>query len=169
MQLKAIVDGSAEITDEMANFPMFADMEMTVRFLRGHTMLLLQAILLLQKNLAEVLEASGTKGDAKEKVSVRGIPDFWLTFLEKLEQKAAGPGPLITLFADCDKPLLKSLVGIDVKLRHEPELAFTLRFHFASNSYFNNAHLSKIYFLDTNVQPDAPANYSGAHVYKYEG
>lgn len=76
---------------------------------------------------------------------VKGIPNFWLQAIKNCTHND-------DLIHECDEEALSYLLDVKVNLVNEPDLSFTLEFEFAPNPFFENAVLTKQYFLsyDTN-------------------
>lgn len=69
---------------------------------------------------------------------IKGIPGFWLRALKNCTN----------LIRDCDDEPFNYLNDIKLNLMCVPELSFILEFEFAANPFFENATLTKQYFLD---------------------
>lgn len=92
-------------------------------------------------------------------LSLKGIPNFWLTVFKNVE-------PLAALITPADEPILAHLE--DVKLTVN-EKSFTLDFVFSNNEYFTNRVLSKTYDLEFAVDETDAINYSGPEISGVKG
>lgn len=90
---------------------------------------------------------------------VKGIPDFWLTVLKYVPK-------VDVLVKEYDEPLLKHLADIKVRTQSDPELSFTLEFHFSPNEFFSNTRLDKTYFMKCRPDPNDPFSFDGPEIYK---
>lgn len=76
-----------------------------------------------------------------------GVPNFWLQAMKNCTHSD-------DFIQDCDEEALKFLRDIKINLFNEPELSFTLEFEFAENPFFDNALLTKQYFLDCDTDEE---------------
>lgn len=92
----------------------------------------------------------------------QGIPDFWLNVLKN-------SGTYLLLVHDDDLPILKYLNDLRVQCRQDPDMSFTLEFHFGENPYFHNEVLTKKYFMSCKVDPDNPFVFDGPEIHRSRG
>lgn len=90
----------------------------------------------------------------------KGIPDFWLTIFRNTEL-------LSDMIQPHDETLLKHL--IDIKIKYDEDLSYTLEFHFQPNDYFNDSVLTKKYFLRCKIDGEEPFEFEGPEIYKCTG
>lgn len=109
-------------------------------------------------------EANG-EGDKTERKTpppfVKGVPKFWLTIFQNLEQ-------FNDLIEPNDVPVLEHLEDIKMAITKEP-MGFKLFFHFSPNDYFTNDCLTKTYEMRVEVDPKDPFAFEGTEIYKTEG
>lgn len=74
--------------------------------------------------------------------TVKGIPNFWLQALKNCTNYDE-------LIREGDEEALSYLADIRVILIKEPEMSFKLEFEFAPNPFFENAVLTKQYYLSS--------------------
>ncbi|CAH1971730.1 unnamed protein product [Acanthoscelides obtectus] len=140
----AIVNGGHEPTDEEAQWP--SDLEDD-----------------LPENVKEKIAAErGKQKETSVPEDAKGIPEFWLNVFKN-----------VVLLADMmqpyDVPILKHLTDIKTICREEPNMGFTLKFHFSSNEYFTNEVLIKDYMMKCAPEEDDPFNFEGPEIYKCTG
>lgn len=90
--------------------------------------------------------------------NMNGIPKFWLQALKNCTYNDE-------LIRDCDEEALDYLRDVRVCLQNEPDLSFTLEFEFGPNPYFENAILTKQYFLNC----DSGDEFYGFSIVKAKG
>lgn len=89
-----------------------------------------------------------------------GIPKFWLEILKHGS---------ILYFHESDERILAYLCDIQLKLKQNNGYSAVLEFHFAENPFFDNAVLTKEFFLDMDLKANKPFVYEGPEVYKSVG
>lgn len=90
-----------------------------------------------------------------------GIPKFWLAILKHAS---------ILYFHDSDERILEYLRDIQLKLKLDNEsCSAVLEFYFGENPFFENAVLTKEFFLQMELIPSKPFTYEGPEVYKSVG
>lgn len=67
-----------------------------------------------------------------------------------------------------DEPLLKKLTDIKIVYSQDP-MSYTVEFYFEPNDYFENAVLTKQYFLKSKVDTEYPLTFEGPEIYKCAG
>ena len=92
---------------------------------------------------------------------VEGIPDFWLTVFRKVDQ-------LNEMMSVDDEPILRHLKDIVVVYQAEP-IGFDLQFHFSENEFFEDAVLTKEYFMSGDPAAHDPFLYDGLRISKCKG
>lgn len=78
---------------------------------------------------------------------IKGIPNFWLQALKNCTHHDE-------LIHDCDDEALNYLLDIRVRMTDDPEMSFTLEFEFSPNPCFQNAILTKQYFLSCDTDEE---------------
>ena len=66
-----------------------------------------------------------------------------------------------------DEPLLKQL--LDIKIKYDEDLSYTLEFYFAPNDFFTDSVLTKKYFLRCKIDGEEPFAFEGPEIYKCSG
>lgn len=89
-----------------------------------------------------------------------GIPKFWLEILKHGS---------ILYFHESDERILAYLYDIQLKLKQNNGYSAVLEFHFAENPFFDNAVLTKEFFLNMDLKANKPFVYEGPEVYKSVG
>lgn len=139
---KAIVNGDYEPTNEEAEFKSDAE------DVEDEDDAMIQERLKSMKSIQQY--------DA----NVNGIPDFWLTIFRNTEL-------LSDMIQPHDENLLKHL--IDIKIKYDEDLSYTLEFHFQPNDYFTDSVLTKKYVLRCKIDGDEPFEFEGPEIYKCTG
>lgn len=89
-----------------------------------------------------------------------GIPNFWLEILKHGS---------ILYFHESDEPILAHLYDIQLKLKRNGGYSAVLEFYFSENPYFEDAVLTKEFFLEMGLEVNKPFLYEGPEVYKSVG
>lgn len=84
--------------------------------------------------------------------NVKGVPDFWLTIFRHTDL-------LSDMVQTHDEPILKKL--LDIKIKYDQDLSYTLEFHFAPNDHFTDSVLTKKYYLRCKIDGSEPFAFEG--------
>lgn len=94
--------------------------------------------------------------------NAKGIPNFWPTVMKNVNE-------LRKMIQPHDEDVLKHLVDIRAFSKPSPDLSFQLDFHFKPNEYFQNAVLTKTYFLKCSLDSEDPYAFEGPEIYNSKG
>ncbi|XP_071956506.1 nucleosome assembly protein 1-like 1 isoform X2 [Antedon mediterranea] len=93
----------------------------------------------------------------KEEENPSGIPEFWLTILKNVDL-------LADMVQEHDEPILKHLKDVKVQYCDNPNMGFTLEFHFEENVFFTNQVLKKHYTMKCEPDESDPFSYEGPEI-----